>query len=696
MNALHYAVRSAVLLALVALPWEARSADWALLIGAEHYQKAAPLQFTVNDVRQLGDTLVRYGGYDATERVLQITDDGESASQQPLKATLEGALPEFLKKPQPGDSILVYFSGHGFRDKEGKLYLAPLDCDPADPVATGISAEWFRGQLEACQAAFKLLVIDSCHAGSEKGDEAAASIPAKDLGDLFRASAGVVTLASSTGDEKSQIWQYKQQSLFSYWLNQGLKGHADADLSGTVNVDELYQYVHDHVRQTAKVRFDRAQTPVRIVGSRVPGVPEVIRLRPQGLKQVVADMAEQIAGLMEERQIASLGVVEFANEGPAGEFLGAEFGLLGKYCAEQLERGLIQKSAGKFSVVDRNRLATALKEQRFSLVSFESSGSLQSLSKSVGGMPVLCKGSLSERRGQIVHLGCKVLETEGDKALGHVGGVARLNESEWAMLGRSVRVDPLDRMPMVPRPGQPPPPPISQTVIERADVRSQGAHPMRDPAFPYRVRMFVVTNPQEQDIDKRIVKEREPVFPGGGNECYVPVRVGEVYEVRVENKSGQTVLLRLLVDGLNTQLEIEKDTKGIETAIVGQRVNLDEAKHCELDPKARNAVLIQGVPTWAVRGFVAEKGPQGTVKQFTVVDGAQSLAARRQFTDQIGIITAAFYLPPGDARGPGFDAGEDLKEEIREAKHKQVGNLVAIVHLRYVDERALPVRGGGR
>ena len=42
----------------------------------------------------------------------------------------------------------------------------------------------------------------------------------------------MATLASSTGDEKSQIWDDKEQSLYSYWLNQGLKGHADDKKKG--------------------------------------------------------------------------------------------------------------------------------------------------------------------------------------------------------------------------------------------------------------------------------------------------------------------------------------------------------------------------------------------------------------------------------------------------------------------------------
>ena len=154
-----------------------------------------------------------------------------------------------------------------------RCFLAPVDCDPSNPVETAIAVEWFRDQLAACRASFKLLVIDSCHAGSEKGADEEALVSAKDLGEPFRALGDVITLASSTADEKSQIWAEKQQSLYSYWLNQGMKGHADADGDNQVDVDELNKYVYRNVVRTAKRHFSRSQTPVRIVRTGTPGRP---------------------------------------------------------------------------------------------------------------------------------------------------------------------------------------------------------------------------------------------------------------------------------------------------------------------------------------------------------------------------------------------------------------------------------------
>ena len=60
--------------------------------------------------------------------------------------------------------------------------LVPLVVDPVDPASTGLPVEWFRQQVADCKADFKLLVLDACHAGSEKGEDGAKVVPSKDIG----------------------------------------------------------------------------------------------------------------------------------------------------------------------------------------------------------------------------------------------------------------------------------------------------------------------------------------------------------------------------------------------------------------------------------------------------------------------------------------------------------------------------------
>lgn len=667
-------VTAALILALPQLasgqePAAKEGKTWAILIAAEDYQKAARLQYTVNDVRQLKAVLLQRGGLELRQ-ITTLTDDGKTADERPLKASIEKRVSQALKRVGPDDSVILYFSGHGFRDDAGRLYLAPLDCDPKNPAQTGVAAVWLREQIEACPAAFKLLVLDACHAGSEKGDEESPSVSAKDLGELFKSAAGVVTIASSKGEEKSRIWDFKQQSLFSYWLQEGLKGHADASGDGEIDIHELFEYVYSHVVETANIRFGRPQTPARIIGARVDGVPVVLRLRPQGLKQILTDMAEQLAGLMEERQLGRVGVLEFSSLTPEGEALGADFGFLGRYCADELQRRLLDRSRGKFEVLDRARLQETLKALNFGLADLQSDAALENLAKATNNTPVLATGTILGRSGRVVHLRCRVRETQGEKVVAEVGGVARLSDSEWGMLGRSVQVKPEDRLPLS-APGSTPQP-VEDRLVEKLDARASGPHPFRDPRFPYRVRVLVGG------------QERAGSFQG--NDFVVPLRRGEVYELRVQNNSGKAAIARVLVDGLNTLPEKEKDAKGIETMIVGKPVNIDEARYWVLDPADPLVVKENGRPTWAIRGFVTEASVQGKLRKFTVVDTEKSLAARQKFTDNIGLITAAFYEPRQKRIGTGL--GEEVGAEIRRRDDLEPGNLLAVVHIRYVDAEA--------
>jgi uncharacterized caspase-like protein len=660
--------------ALLAAPVQAQQPSarpegrtWAVLIGVQKYHRANPLRFTINDVRQLADTLHRRGGI-TSEQILELTDDAPNPRYQPLRASLMAELPEFLAKPGPEDRLIVYFSGHGFH-AQGKLFLAPLDCDPANPEPTGIAVEWLREKIAACRANFKLLVLDTCHAGSEKGNGDRTGVSANDLGEPFRDLAGVVTLASSTAEQKSQLWEDKQQSLFSYWLNQGLKGHADDDSDGVVSIDELYKYVYRRVTTTAKARFSRPQTPVRIVRTGTLGVPDVLRLRPLDLREVLSDMAEQLAYDAQESRLGKLAVLEFTTSAGLDELLGGNFGLLGQWCAEELERRLMNEATGKFSVIDRRRLQAALDAQKFEVKDLGSAPALRRLSSELGGMPALVQGTLRGRRGRVVTLQCKLVQTESDELAGSAAGTARINDSDWAMQGISVAVRPEDRMPGLPEPGKPPQPPEDQ-LIGRLDVRAKGPHPLLDPAFPFPLH-FIINGQERKGIAR-------------GNDWLLPVKPGEVFAIDVENRTDQVVCMRLLVDGLSTLPEVEH-LKGIERSAWGKHVNLDEARHWVLDPAERRL--------WRISGFTTITGVQGKIREFVVAADGNTLAARRRFTDQIGLITAAFYAPAGGARGRlGVAAGRERAQDLQEREGVEVGNLLAVVHVRLVDADELRVR----
>jgi hypothetical protein len=640
-------------------PTQEEGRSWAILVGVEKYRHVAPLKYTTRDVTQLATTLRERCRY-AADCLLTMTDGAADSGLQPTRENLQQQLTAWLQKPGAQDTLIVYFSGHGFRDPNSeKMYLAPLDCDLQQLDATGISVAWLRDAIKGCPARFKLLVLDTCHAGSEKSLGGGEQLVPTDLGESFKDVSGVVTLASCKAREQSQLWDEKQQSLFSYWLNLGLRGHADLDFDGAVDVDELYKYVDSRVRASVKARFPIAQTPARIIPADVTGVQVVVRPTPPTLRQALTEMAEVFSVATADQQLRQIGVLEFKNDTEAGELLHANFGLLGRYCAEFLEAQMARSAADQVRVIDRETLQRAVTDQGFSLADLGSPAALQTLSAKLGGKVALVDGTLSHRVGREMNWRCKLRSGDTGEVLEWAGGTVVLSLDEWAMIGRSVAVTPADRV-VEHTPSGDPVRPVDDQVVDRLDQRAEGPHPLQDKSFPLRVKIKVGG------------KERAGEFRG--NELFVPLRKDEVYEVWVENHTGRLVLLRLLVDGLNTLPE-KHDAKGVATYIIGKRVNLDEARHWLLRPEDGKE--------FAIRGFVTDVGPQGKLREFKVVDAAESLAARRQVTVQIGVITAAFYAPGGEDRGLGTAPGRLRDEKILEGEKVKVGNVLAVIHVRY-------------
>ncbi len=665
--------------------------QWAVLIGAGKYQHASRLPFIAKDVEQIADALTKYG-YCNRRDILSILDT--STKNAPTKKTIETQLPEWLAKVGKDDHVLVFFSGHGFRDAGGKLYLAPVDCNPKDVAATGIPVQWLRTQVAGCKAKFKLVVLDACHAGTEKGEADSTGITAKELGESFRDLSGVVTLASSTGDEKSQIWFEKQQSLFSYWFVQGIKGNADEKGDGAVSVDELYNYVHRNVTETAQRHFPKSQTPVRIVRSGTSGVPTVIRLRPRdSLKQLLADLAEQLARDLKDRGIKRVGVLEFTtNTRLQEEVLGGDFGPLGQYCGVELQRELIARSGNRYQLINRRTLKAALRKRNFAIDDLGSIDALKGLSVKAKGMPVVAVGTLAARAGRVVTVQCELLGTEDGATVSVASGTAKLIESEWAMLGLSTHVTSDDRRPPRQRPGQAHLT-VTDSIVQRLDQRSQQLHPL-DPKnknkFPFRVSL-------NAGQSRSSLQERKPDFQG--NRMYVALEPGEMYEIGIESSDTRPIFMRLLVDGKNTLPE-RVITKGVSVEAKpedrqAQVVNLAEARAWHLEPATEKDGKV--VPrVYPFRGFFKKTGDEGSINAFRVATAPDTPGSRDEFGGDIGVITAAFYLgiPKGSAKALQTVIGEEYDEKTGIYYGDDVpGPLLGVVHVNYVTPEAIKSLG---
>jgi formylglycine-generating enzyme required for sulfatase activity len=271
-----------------------RGKRWAVIVGINNYSdpRIPKLRYAVADARLMYNNLVQSCGYDE-KNVLLLTDDADKDHNhlKPGRSNLKFQISKWLQLQSRDDTVLVFFSGHGFFDK-GKSYLAPQDCEVSNPVGTCWLTSELRGLLEDCKACQKLLILDCCHAGGKAAGGSSAS-PAE-LGGAFRNARGLITLASCSKDELSFEYDDKQQGLFTYFLAEGMRGEADklpnGNSDGIVDSDELYKYVFERVTTTGQKEKNLAQTPVRLMEG-VAGTFALAKVAHEGVK-VVANREE--------------------------------------------------------------------------------------------------------------------------------------------------------------------------------------------------------------------------------------------------------------------------------------------------------------------------------------------------------------------------------------------------------------------
>lgn len=282
---------------------------WAVVVGVNRYLDPSipSLRYSVADARRLAATLDGCG-YES-KRVLVVADDQTQEHLRPLGINLRLQIAQWLKHPEPGDTVVVFFSGHGFLDAAGQGYLAPSDCEKANLGLTGFRTDDLRNLLQQCRATQKLLVLDCCHAGGVK-DIQVEMPSSQEVGAAFLKSEGLITLASCRKEELSREWDAKQQGLFTYYLTHGLAGAADFDGNRIVDSDELYRYTVDEVLATAQQQLNAAQTPVRLIGPEVVGVFALARLPAR---------RASTAGVSMEAIVNSIGMKLVRI--PAGEFM---------------------------------------------------------------------------------------------------------------------------------------------------------------------------------------------------------------------------------------------------------------------------------------------------------------------------------------------------------------------------------------
>ena len=151
------------------------------------------------------------------------------------KSMVQGTMQTLFAKANSDDSVVLYFSGHGTP--------GALVCH--DGL---LNYQQIFRILKECKANRKIIIADACFSGKMR--------TGKQHSNKY-STQNVMFFLSSRTNETSQETQY-QNSLFTIFLERGLRGGADNNKDRIITAREIYDFVHQGVVKAS----DNKQHPV--------------------------------------------------------------------------------------------------------------------------------------------------------------------------------------------------------------------------------------------------------------------------------------------------------------------------------------------------------------------------------------------------------------------------------------------------
>jgi hypothetical protein len=159
---------------------------------------------------------------------------------------------KFYRDRSRDDLALFYFTGHGLKDDNGRLYLATVDTDRNNMEWTSIPASKINDSVDESTSRQKLVVLDCCYSGAYLAGSSPKGDPKMHTLEKFKGRDRVVLTASDSASysfEGDSLTGQGIMSQFTRYLVEGLNtGNADLNNDGKITHDELFNYVSEKVR----------------------------------------------------------------------------------------------------------------------------------------------------------------------------------------------------------------------------------------------------------------------------------------------------------------------------------------------------------------------------------------------------------------------------------------------------------------
>ncbi|HEY7391330.1 MAG TPA: caspase family protein [Bryobacteraceae bacterium] len=220
----------------------------ALIIASYQYQHPelrqllAPARDAESLARVLGDPAI--GGFEVRTLI--------NEPSYKVSGEIEG----FFYNRKPDDLLLLYFSGHGIKDFDGRLYFATTDTQLVDHNVrrtTAVSSQFVNEVMGNCRSKRQILLLDCCYSGAFKDGMLAKGDGRAGATEQFEGKGRIVLTASDAlqySFEEEGVKGEATRSVFTSALVEGLEtGKADLDHDGSYALDEVYDYVYSRVSE---------------------------------------------------------------------------------------------------------------------------------------------------------------------------------------------------------------------------------------------------------------------------------------------------------------------------------------------------------------------------------------------------------------------------------------------------------------
>ena len=432
-------------------------------------------------------------------------------------------------------------------------------------------------------------------------------------------------------------------------------------------------------------------------------IPSLAVLRAVTLAELIDKIAEQIDTQMRQGNFTRIAVIEFTTD--EHRTFDPTYGALPRSIAELLRNALAKKAQKhrSYSVLSEKALTDTLKDKKITPGDIGTERTKNLRNKADGNeISLLVNGRLNRVGEAGINLRINLIDTTKGSELDYqFDGTALLNSDELAISGISAKCGPPGSVLYKLEPGV--------GLVSGRDlgrVRStRGVSIEPHPLDPTGTSdgTFDVWIERRSNSRAAYTKLSPDRIRFKGNDYYVGLAKGEEFQIVFKSAAKDDIFVRVLVDGLNTLSQHQKivsgGTKGSSLVpvpdnsegelVVAPRVSLTEARPWVVPKKDSGKQFV-------VPGFFDVDGNTDTVRRFRVVDADESAAARKNYTEQIGLITVAFYKgEPGTSIpqtrgsvGAGPGNAENTKV-IRYDGDKVPGDMIAVYNIRYMTPEML-------